>query len=159
MLRWITLLSALTVGLALPAAAQQAISEQEARQVAQSALEAWNKAFAAKDAAGLAAQYTEDYVMNGPTGVPEAPDGMMSGRATMEKHWAGALKGYAPDPDTLVQVSPLGRDAVWVVLTWSGTANGPKGAEHYSGRTARVYVRDGDTWKIRREMWNNAAPS
>ena len=158
MLRTIALVTSLMIATSMPTAAQQALSEQDARQIAQSVVETWNKAFAAKDAAGLAAQYTEDYIMFGPPRAHEAPDGMMSGRASMEQHWSGALKGYTPDPDRIVQVSPLGRDAVWVVLTWSGTANGPKG-EHYSGTTARVYVRDGDNWKIRREMWNNAAPS
>ncbi len=159
MLRSLVLTSALTVALALPAAAQQAISEQEARQVAQSALEFWNKAFAARDAARLAAQYTEDYVMVGPPGWPKAPDGTMSGRATMEKNWSDNFMAYAPNPDTLVQVSPIGRDAIWVVFTWSGIYNSPKGPEQEKGLTARVYVRDGDGWKIRKEMWNSAAPS
>jgi ketosteroid isomerase-like protein len=76
-------LALVPIALALPASAQQRMSDQQARQVAEGALSSWNQAFRAKDPAGLAAQYTNDYVMIGPP-----PEGSMSGRAAMEKHWA-----------------------------------------------------------------------
>jgi uncharacterized protein (TIGR02246 family) len=152
MLTRIATLTLVPIALTLPAAAQQNMSDQEARQIVEQALSSWNKGFQAKDPAGLAAQYTEDYVMIGPP-----PEGSVSGRATMEKHWAGAFKVYSPNPDTLVDVKPIANDVIWAVFEWSGTSNGPKGPEHEKGRTARIYVRDGGKWKVRAELWNYAA--
>jgi uncharacterized protein (TIGR02246 family) len=152
MLRWLTMVILLSIVPMLPAAAQQTMSEQDARRVAESALDSWNKAFAARDPAGLADQYTEDYVFVGPP-----PAETMSGRAAMVKNWEKHFPAYVPDPDTLVAVRPISNNAVWVVFTWAGTYNGPKGPEHYKGLTSRVYVKDGDAWKIRMEMWNSAS--
>jgi ketosteroid isomerase-like protein len=155
MLRRLTLIALLAIALAIPAAAQQVMSEQEARQVAESVLKSWNKAIQEKDAAGLAAQYTEDYVK-----VEPPPGGTMWGRATMEKNWSENFTGrYLPDPDTLLQVRPISNDAIWVVSMWSGTYNGPKGPEHPKGINGRVYVRDGSTWKIRMESAGYGPPS
>jgi ketosteroid isomerase-like protein len=140
---------------AWPAGAQQAMSQQEAQHVAASALEAWNKAFAARDPAGLAAQYTEDYVENNPP-----PDGTTaSGRAWMEKHWAANFEGgYSPDPNILLDARPIDSDAIWVVMGWSGTHKDPKRPEHPKGLNTRVYVKDGNVWKIRMESWGYAYP-
>ena len=59
----------------------------------------------------------------------------------------------------LFLVKPIGKDAIWVIFEWSGTYHGPKRPQHYSGRDARVYVRDGDGWRVRMEIWNSGSPS
>ena len=51
----------------------------------------------------------------------------MSGRAAMIKNWAGHFPAYAPDPDILFLVKPIGNDTIWVIFEWSGTYHGPKG--------------------------------
>ena len=81
MLRRAAMMALPSIALGLPAAAQQAITDQEARQITGNILEAWNKAFQARDPIALAAQYTEDYVFVGPP-----PAGAMSGRAAMIKN-------------------------------------------------------------------------
>jgi ketosteroid isomerase-like protein len=149
MLLRVAIMTLVPLTLAVPAIAQQAMSDQDAHQIAHNALGSWNKAIQARDAAGLASQYTENYVMIGPPS-----EGSISGRANMEKHWAGLFKAYSPNPDTLVQVIPVSNDVIWAVFGWSGTYNGPKGPVYPKGLTSRVYVRDGNTWEVRAELWN-----
>jgi len=144
-----------TPGLALPAVAQS-LTDQEARHVAETVVDSRNKAFAARDPAELAAQYPEDYVIVGPPGWPPAPGGTMSGRATIEKLWTGNFKAYSPNPDTLIDVRKVGNDAVWVAVVWGGLYNGANGPEQEKGTASRVYVRNGDTWKIWMETWSVA---
>jgi len=140
-----------TPALAPPAAAQS-MTGQEAHQVAETALAAWNKAFAAKDSVALANLCTEDVVFFKPP-----PKSVLNGREATAKNWANEMKGYDPDPYSLVDARPIDKDTIWVVYAWSGTYMGPKGPEHPSGQGARIYVRDGDTWKVHLELWNFAS--
>lgn len=105
----------LPIALALPAAAQPAMFEQQAQQTAVSALAAWKQAFQARDAAALAAPYTEDAVL-----IEPRPGGAMSGKPAMVKNWAAHFPAYVPDPDTLFAVRPISSDAIWGVFGWSG---------------------------------------
>jgi uncharacterized protein (TIGR02246 family) len=142
----IAAVAALGSGWAQPASAEQ-LTDREASKIAEHVLEAWNKGFRDKDAAALGAQYIEDTNEVG-------PQETLVGRAAIIKDWEGNWKNYAPNPDELVEVRAVGDDAVWVALRWSGILQGPKGPENLRGLTARVYVRDGDSWKIRSELWN-----
>jgi uncharacterized protein (TIGR02246 family) len=85
MLRTVMVLPALAIGLATPAAAQQA-PEQEARQAGESIVQAYNKAGQSKDAAGLAAVYTKDAIL-------VMPEGPLIGREAIEKYFTGAFSG------------------------------------------------------------------
>jgi uncharacterized protein (TIGR02246 family) len=137
---------ALALGSAVPVAAQQT-SSQEARQSADSVVQAHNKAMQAKDAAGVAALYTEDVIFI-------TPDGPLLGRAAVEKAATALLKVLTPDPAKLDQVVMIG-DAVRLRTgTWSGVIQSQNGPLHVKGNWSTTDVRDGNTWKIRMETDN-----
>ena len=103
--------------------------------------EAYNK----NDAAAVAALFTEDAVL-------VEPDGVFSGRQAIEKRYA----------DTFQQ-SPIinfhctyGRshlnaidNAVWSVGEWRKLFKRQTGSVLAVGYWSAIYVREGDTWKIR----------
>ena len=70
----------------MPAAAQH-VSDQDARQAGESVVQAHNKASQAKDAAGLAALYSED-------ATDITPDGAIFGRAAIQKKYAEDFKSF-----------------------------------------------------------------
>ena len=133
------------VGLAVSAAAQQ-VSEQDAQQAGQSVLDAWNKTFQQKDAAGHAALFTEDAIR-------VTPHGLISGRASIESDAAEGFKDYNPDSSTLERVKLIGNGVMLRAGTWSGASrsNGPVHLKEYGSDTD---VRDGNTWKIRQKNVN-----
>jgi uncharacterized protein (TIGR02246 family) len=141
MFRLLVIIPALVVALAIPAAAQQ-LTEQEAHQVAQGLVDQANKAFKAKDAAGLAARYTNDAVrINGNGDV-------LLGPAAVEKFYKKALQSFDEDPLKIIQVKIISNDTIVVFVTWSGTYHGENGPTHRGGRSAATEVRVGDAWKI-----------
>ena len=100
MLRVFTIVPMVAIGLAMPAAAQH-VSDQDARQAGESVVQAFNKASQAKDAAGLAALYSEDatYI---------TPDGPIFGRAAIQKLYAEDFKSVTPEPAKLDRVIMIG---------------------------------------------------
>ncbi len=150
-MRLFVIVPILAASLAVPVAAQP-VSEQEARQAGQSVLDAWNNAMQHKDAAGLAALYTED-------AVHVTPQGLVSGRAAIEKEDAELFKVYTPDLSKVEHVSMIGNGVMLRAGTWGGTYNSPNGPVHLKGYWSDVDVRDGNTWKIRLEAYNMTAPS
>jgi ketosteroid isomerase-like protein len=151
MLRSVTITLVLTVGLVLPAAAQQE-SSQDARLAAEDILKAYNKGLLERDATALAALYAEDAVIF-------TTKGPISGRPAIEKALAETFKYYRPDPSKLGHVAAVGNDVMVRGGSWSGTyPNGNGGAPiHLKGYWTTTDVRDGPTWKIRMETWNVAA--
>jgi ketosteroid isomerase-like protein len=103
-----------------------------------------SEAFTNKDAAAVAALFTEDAVL-------VAPDGMFSGRQAIEKRYEGTFQRW---PLTLFNDL---RDchlkaidnAVWSYGEWGGTLQGQTGLEFVKGYFSAIYVREGDAWKIR----------
>jgi ketosteroid isomerase-like protein len=101
-------------------------------------------AFTNKDAAALAALFTEDAVL-------VAPDGIFAGRHAIEKRYEGTFQRW---PLTLFN-DP--RDchlnaidnAVWSYGEWTGTLQGDTGPVFVRGYFSAIYVREGDDWKIR----------
>jgi ketosteroid isomerase-like protein len=93
MTRFLVIVPVLAMGLAASAAAQQ-VSEQDAQQAGRSVLDAWNKTFQQKDAAGHAALFTEDAIR-------VTPHGLISGRAAIESEAAAGFKDYTPIPARL----------------------------------------------------------
>ena len=131
---------ALVVALAIPAAAQQ-LTEQEAHQVAQGFADQFAKAFKAKDAAGIAALYTDDAMRI-------SGDGTLSlGRAAVEKFYAKGVQSFDEDPLKIIQVKVISNDTFVVFGSWSGIYHGENGPTHEGGRFAATVVRVGDAWK------------
>jgi uncharacterized protein (TIGR02246 family) len=150
MTRFLAIVPVLAMGLAVSVAAQQ-VSEQDAQQAGQSVLDAWNKTYQQKDAAGHAALFTEDAIR-------VTPHGLISGRASIENDAAEGFKVYTSDPSTLEQVKMIGNGVMLRAGTWSGTYNGPNGPVHVKGYWSDTDVRDGNTWKIRQETYNVTPP-
>lgn len=142
--RFLAIVSIAAAGWTLSAAAQE-VSEQDAQRVGQSMLDAWNKT--ARDAAAHAALFTEDAVRI-------TPQGLISGRAAIERTMGAADKDYTPDPSKLEQVKLIGNGVMLRAGTWSGTYKGPNGPVHLKGYWSDTDVRDGNGWKIRQETYN-----
>jgi uncharacterized protein (TIGR02246 family) len=150
MLRVFTIVPALAIGLVMPAAAQH-VSDQDARQAAESMVQAHNKASQAKDAAGVAALYSEDAM-----GI--TLDGPIFGRAAIQKKYAEEFKSFTPEPAKLDRVIMIGDIVKLRTGSWSGVYQSPNGPMHLKGYWTTTYVCDGDTWKIRMETENLTMP-
>jgi uncharacterized protein (TIGR02246 family) len=150
MLRSFMFMPILAIGLAMPAAAQH-VSDQDARQAGESVVQAFNKASQAKDAAGLAALYSEDatYI---------TPDGPVFGRAAIQKLYEEDWKSVTEEPAKLDRVIMLGDTVRSRTGSWSGVFHSPGGPVHVKGYWTTTDVRDGDTWKIRLETYNMTMP-
>jgi len=114
---------------------------------------AWFKAYAAGDAAGVAANYAADAVIS-PPGVPAAR-GAEAILAFFTQDIA-AIKAaglsFAPDPSTDVGVSG---DLGWETGTFKVTA--PDGSAVDTGKFSTVFARRDGSWKIIRDTWNSDA--
>jgi uncharacterized protein (TIGR02246 family) len=133
----------LAIGLTTPVWAQQ-ISEQEATRAAEKVIEVLEKGLQDKDAAGVAALFTEDAIRVVSTG-PQV------GRAQIEKALTGLFKSYKPEYDKITKVTVIGNDIIASVNSFGGTFATPKGSEPVKGYATFVYVRYGSMWKIRLE--------
>lgn len=150
MLRPFTVAAAAAIALAMPAAAQH-ISDQDARQAGESVVQAFNQASLAKDAAGLAALYSEDatYV---------TPDGPIFGRAAIQRQYAEGFKFVTLEPAKLDRVIMIGDTVRLRDGSWSGVLQSANGPVHVNGYWATTDLRDGNTWKIRMETSNMTMP-
>ena len=150
MLRVFTIVPIVAIGLAMPAAAQH-VSDQDARQAGEAVVQAFNKASQAKDAAGLAALYSEDatYI---------TPDGPLFGRAAIQKLYEEELKSATPEPAKLDRVIMLGDTVRSRTGSWSAIFHSPNGPVPVKGYWTTTDVRDGNTWKIRVETYNMTMP-
>lgn len=113
------------------------------------------------DAAALAALYTKDAVFCG--GERSGPH---YGCEAIEKHFAEGFnlfhfRNHVVTPD---QYSPLvigtAGNEVWVLAEWSMTLQSKNGGSpmQIKGNSLNIFVRDGDGWKARAILSNNAAP-
>jgi uncharacterized protein (TIGR02246 family) len=135
------IIPALTIALAIPAAAQQ-LTDQQARQVAQGLDDNFDKAFKAKDAAAIAALHTEDAVHVGGYGDTDL------GRAAIEKYYVKGVQNFDGDPLKIDQIKIINNDTIVVFGFWSGIFHGENGPVHMAGRWVNTDVRVGDTWKV-----------
>ena len=124
------MLTAVTMGLAAPALAQQstAITDQQ-KQAVQAAIDKYVKAANARDAKGVAALYTEDGIVVG-TYVPQT----LMGRAAIEKYLADVIQQgqYASDlavEADLKSAASLGNNLILVTGTWADTLPTPPVAQ------------------------------
>jgi uncharacterized protein (TIGR02246 family) len=147
------------VGLAtcfvLPTFAQDTVDPKTAQQIRALAAK-FSEVFNKHDPAAVAALYTEDAVW-------ETYHGTYHGRQRIEKEYADwCFKRWNKHnwATTISRVIPVGNE-VRATGTWScdiTTEMGGAGAD--SGHCSWVIVREGDTWKIRRETlssdtWRN----
>jgi uncharacterized protein (TIGR02246 family) len=136
--------------LAMPATAQQ-ISEQEARTAVQSTIDVWVNAAQKKDAATIAALYTEKSMR-------VTPDGILYGRAEIQKNLEEGLKVFSGISIKLDQVHVLGNGAIEATGTWAGILQSPNGPVSVNGYWGVTDVQDGGTWKADLDVYNMASP-
>jgi ketosteroid isomerase-like protein len=146
LMRSVASISALAIILAVPACAE-ALSEQDARKIAEN----WNNEFYAiahkKDAAGIANMYTADAVQI-------RPDGIFSGRAEIEKLKAGDYTSGSDDSGEIQRVKAYDDGSVLLV----GLYTFSMGSKKIHGYWANVLVQDAGSWKARLEVDNEIPP-
>ena len=106
------------------------------------------------DAAALAALYTWDAII-------VTSQGPVYGRDAIENWYADQIEQWHPknhvdkvDPDSLRLIGTAG-DAVCLNGELSETTKDPNGGlTEIKGYWSSVYVREGDTWKIRLDTFN-----
>ena len=113
--------------------------------------EAFVAAFAKGDAAAIAAMYTTDA-----QAFPPSSD-VVRGRAAIQKLWEGAM-GMGVKTVTLkaTEVEAHGATAHEV-----GTYAmfGADGKELDNGKYIVIWKREGNVWKLHRDIWNTNAPA
>lgn len=116
---------------------------------------AWFKAYAAGDAAGVAATYAADAVLS-PPGVPAArgAEAILAYFTQDLAAMKAAGLAFAPDPSTDVGVSG---DLGWETGTYK--VNAPDGTAVDTGKFSTVFARREGGWKIIRDTWNSDAPA
>jgi ketosteroid isomerase-like protein len=103
-----------------------------------------SEAFTNKDAAAVAALFTED-------GVLVVPDGSFSGRQAIEKRYQDSFQRWPFTFFNDLRDCHLKAidNAVWSFGEWGGTLQDQTGPVFVNGNFSSIYVRDGDAWKIR----------
>jgi uncharacterized protein (TIGR02246 family) len=142
------LVAVIAGALTMPVLAQP--SEQEARQAAESVVEAHNQAVQKKDAAGLAALYADDAFVI-------APEGTIAGRAAIQKFYEQALKDFTSSAK-LDRVQMIGEGIRVRSGSWAGAFQAANGPVQLKGYWATTDVLDRGTWKIRMESFNVSPP-
>jgi hypothetical protein len=126
------------IGLALPALAQENNTvNPELHQQIEAALKKHEEAYNEYDAAAFAAGFTQ-------YAIEMAGGGVAWGRQEIEKRYVADLASHPTKQSfKLVHVYPIGSDTCVAVSEFFHYNTQTKG--HY----AAIYLREGDTWKIR----------
>jgi ketosteroid isomerase-like protein len=154
--RLVVPLAVLAISFALPTFAQQnaMVPDQQVIQQLVVLGQKIKEAVANNDAAALAALYTWAAII-------VTPQGPVYGRDAIENWNADKLERLHPknhidkvDPDSLRLIGTAG-DAVWANGEWSETIQDSNGGPiEVKGYWSNIYVREGDTWKIRLDTYN-----
>jgi len=152
MLRSTGIFAATIIGLSLPSFAQNAASDANAREAAEQFVAGFNTAAKNKDAAALAALYTEDAFL-------VTPDGTVSGRPAIERWRLEGFKVVTAKPSQLDRVELIGNSVRIKSGTWAAILQGPAGAIPLKGYWSTTDVFDGTTWRIRMETFNLIPPA
>jgi uncharacterized protein (TIGR02246 family) len=137
-------LVALALALPLPAFAQ---TGGDVRAQIEKLSQAWEKAYNAGDAAGVAALYGKDATVMPPGAEPA------SGASAIKAFFDGDVKSGAKNELTTEDVSGSGDYAV-ETGKWVATSADGKHLDH--GRYVTVYKKAGGGWKIYRDIWNSS---
>ena len=116
--------------------------------------EAWGKAYAAGDAAALAALYTEDAAVN-PPGAPQA-----RGHAAIQEFFATDTAASKAAGITM-NLSPQRDSGMSGALAWESgtfTATDQSGATVDTGKYITVLKKTDGKWLIVRDTWNSDTP-
>jgi len=158
--RLLIALAGLAISFASPTFSQQTNTPdpQLRQQLINAKYKKYDEAYNNNDAAAVAAFFTGDAVL-------VTDKGSVYGREAIEKHFADEFKKYhfsnhIGKPD---QYSPhvigTGGNELWSSGEWSLTLKGQNfGPVELKGHWAEIYVRDGDAWKVRMQIWNITPP-
>jgi uncharacterized protein (TIGR02246 family) len=136
-MRLLLTLAGLAIGFAVPAFAQEKDTvDPQVRQQIEAVLKKHEEAYNKYDAGAFAAGFTQYAVELG-------AGGLARGRQEIEERYAAELASHPTKQSfTLVQVCAVG-DAICAISEFFHYNTQTKG--HY----AAIYVREGDTWRIR----------
>ena len=138
-------LVALALALPLPAFAQAGDLRAQLQKVTQ----AWDKAYNAGNAAGVAALYTRDAKVMAPGAE------IVSGPKAIEALFAGEIAAGTKNALTPGEVVGMGDHAV-ETGKWVATSADGKHLDH--GPYMTLYKKEGGEWKLYRDIWNSAMP-
>jgi ketosteroid isomerase-like protein len=152
-------LAGLAISLAVPTFAQQkeTVDPQIAEQLNGFGTK-FDEVFNKDDAAAVADFYTKDVIL-------VTPGGLVNGRQALEK-WHTDLFQKARytnritkfDANSIRLIGAVG-DGIWAAGQWSVTVQGQNGPPaQRAGYFSAVYVRDGDSLKIRMTTFNVTPP-
>ena len=130
MLRSFVILPSLIVGFAIPALAQES-----PRKAVEAFFGKYNDTILKKDAAGLAAMYTQD-------GIEVTPQGPVAGREALQKLFTGALKPVIDHAAKVDQVGAVSDAPLWATGSWSATIESSNGPMKISGFWGATFTRD-----------------
>jgi uncharacterized protein (TIGR02246 family) len=146
-MRFALYLVGLAIGFTVPTFAQQTVDPKIAQQIRVFAAK-YDEAYNRNDAAAVAALYTEDGVYI------TSSHGTFHGRQAIEKDYAKHSFQDYPSKNMFTNVDrviAVGND-VRVIGRWSDTFQQQGGGTMQAdGRFSWVLLREGDTWKIRRD--------
>lgn len=108
---------------------------------------AWEKAFNAGDAAGIAALYTRDALLLPPNAQS------ITGRAAIEAFWSGALEDPLNGTLESLEIEPAGDGAAYEIGAY--TVSNPAGETLDTGKYMIIWQRDGGDWFISKDIWNS----
>jgi uncharacterized protein (TIGR02246 family) len=145
----------LAISLALPTFAQQnAMPDQQVIQQLGVLGQKYHDAYENNDAAALATLYTWDAIIVTPQGPVYGRDAIENWYADQFEHWHPKNHTSKVDPDS-TRLIGTGGDAVWLNGELSETIEDPNGGPiEVKGYWSNIFVREGDTLKIRFDTFN-----
>jgi len=152
--RSVVTLAGLAISFALATFAQQNAMVPDGQAIEQLGVlgQKYHEAYTNSDAAAVAALYTWDAIL-------VSPQGPVYGRDAIENWYADNFEQWHPKNhvDTVDSLRLIGTagDAVWMNGEWTRTIQSPNGGPiEVKGYWSSIYVREGDTWKIRFDTFN-----
>ena len=158
--RLVAPLIGLVIAFALPTYAQQKdLADPQTTQKILALIEALNSAQNNNDRATIAALYTRDAVL-------VTTVGPIIGRQAIQKYYTELYQWWHPknliikvDGDAPHLIGTAGNE-LWATGEWIDTGQGKNGEPlPIKGHWAHIYVREGDGWKIRVDVWNQTLDS
>lgn len=136
-----------TLCVAGPAFAQHAaaVSDQAAREAAETAARRFEGAYNAGDAAGVAELFAKDGVYLAPGGA------VLTSRRGIEQAIAGRMRaGWTRVAVTVFNAHPAG-DALWAIGEYTAAGSGQNSGKEIGGYYAEVLTREGPDWRL--SLW------
>lgn len=141
------ILSVAALFLAMPLTAGAQAGATDLRGQIASMDQAWQTAYNARDAAGLAALYADDAEVMAPA------HETASGHAAIQKFFEEDLKGGAKNALTTIEVLDGG---AYAIAVGSYVAIGADGKHLDHGSYVTTYKKVNGAWKIYRDIWKSS---